>query len=318
MSRSTISTFKLLELFPDEATAREYLEGRLWPEGAKCPDCKSGDRITARKDGFYRCNACGDFDFTWRTGTIFHRGHVPADKVCKALVLFERDPETSPKIVSERIGVTHKTAWLLLRDLREAAGDYFVSRLQLDHPDYRVIERFPAYRVGRDGSIWTRWRRGRKTPELGWVWRQMKPIINKRRGNYRNVILYDGRGAEKHERVCRLVCAAFHGPCPPGLECRHENGDSLDDRASNLSWSTHLENMADMRAHGTNRGGTACGERNGNAKLTDRQLTEILSLHGKLARRFVAKQFNISPTRVSQIWKDAVVGKRITYKELTA
>jgi len=32
MSRSTISTFKLFELFPDEPSARKYLEGRLWPD----------------------------------------------------------------------------------------------------------------------------------------------------------------------------------------------------------------------------------------------------------------------------------------------
>jgi hypothetical protein len=31
MSRSTISTFKLFELFPDEEAARKYLQGRLWP-----------------------------------------------------------------------------------------------------------------------------------------------------------------------------------------------------------------------------------------------------------------------------------------------
>ena len=36
MSRSTISTFKLFELFPDEPSARKYLEGRLWPNGACC------------------------------------------------------------------------------------------------------------------------------------------------------------------------------------------------------------------------------------------------------------------------------------------
>ena len=29
MSRSTISTFKLFEMFPDEETARQYLESRL-------------------------------------------------------------------------------------------------------------------------------------------------------------------------------------------------------------------------------------------------------------------------------------------------
>lgn len=78
MSRSTISTFQLFALFPDEETARTYLEGRLWPNGPVCPDCKSGERVSAlapcstRKPGFYRCLAC-EFDFTVRTNTIFER-----------------------------------------------------------------------------------------------------------------------------------------------------------------------------------------------------------------------------------------------------
>jgi hypothetical protein len=58
MSRSTISTFQLFALFPDEESAREYLEGRLWPSGPVCPDCKSGERVSAlgtcatRKPGY--------------------------------------------------------------------------------------------------------------------------------------------------------------------------------------------------------------------------------------------------------------------------
>lgn len=39
MSRSTISTFKLFETFPDEGSARVYLESRLWPNGVTCPEC---------------------------------------------------------------------------------------------------------------------------------------------------------------------------------------------------------------------------------------------------------------------------------------
>lgn len=48
MSKSTISTFQLFEMFPDQETARTYLESRLWPEGPKCPVCGLGERITAR------------------------------------------------------------------------------------------------------------------------------------------------------------------------------------------------------------------------------------------------------------------------------
>lgn len=44
MSRSTISTFQLFERFPDAESARLYLEGRIWPIGPICPECKSGER----------------------------------------------------------------------------------------------------------------------------------------------------------------------------------------------------------------------------------------------------------------------------------
>ena len=49
MSKSTISTFQLFNLFPDEPAARKYLEGRLWKNGVTCPKCKAKERITARK-----------------------------------------------------------------------------------------------------------------------------------------------------------------------------------------------------------------------------------------------------------------------------
>ena len=68
MSKSTISTFELFAMFPDQEAARAYLEGRLWPNGPRCPVCGLGERITTRKGGFYRCNQCKE-DFTVRTGT---------------------------------------------------------------------------------------------------------------------------------------------------------------------------------------------------------------------------------------------------------
>ena len=122
MSRSTISTFKLFELFPDEASAREYLEGRLWPSGPVCPECHSGERITTRKGGFYRCNAC-KLDFTVRTSTIFERSHVPLNKWVYAMYLLvtARKGISSMQLAKE-IGVTQKTAWFILGRLREACS----------------------------------------------------------------------------------------------------------------------------------------------------------------------------------------------------
>lgn len=49
-----------------------------------------------------------------------------------------------------------------------------------------------------------------------------------------------------------LVCETFHGLKPsPRHEVRHLNGNAIDNRAENLAWGTHAENMQDMLRHGT-------------------------------------------------------------------
>jgi len=138
MSRSTISTFKLFELFPDEESARKYLEGRLWKDGVTCPECKSKERITTRKDGFYRCNAC-KLDFTVRTGTIFERSHVPLHKWLYAMYLLvtARKGISSMQLAKE-IGITQKSAWFVLHRLREACG----TRLEMLKGTVEVDETF--------------------------------------------------------------------------------------------------------------------------------------------------------------------------------
>src|SRR5579872_3974075 len=122
MSKSTISTFQLFEMFPDQGSARTYLEGRLWPNGPRCPVCGLGERITERKGGFYRCNQCKE-DFTVRTGTIFERSHVPLHKWIYAMYLLvtARKGISSMQLAKE-IGITQKPAWFVLHRLREACG----------------------------------------------------------------------------------------------------------------------------------------------------------------------------------------------------
>lgn len=57
LTKSAISTFQFQERFPDAEAARLYLEGRLWPSGARCPVCGLGERtaVAARR----LCAWCG-------------------------------------------------------------------------------------------------------------------------------------------------------------------------------------------------------------------------------------------------------------------
>jgi len=123
MSRSTISTVQFFETFPDAEAARLYIEGRRWPKGAVCPACQEAKRITARKGGFYRCNACR-VDFTVRTGTIFERSHVPLHKWLYAMyLLMEARKGISSLQLGKEIGITQKSAWFVLQRIREACGN---------------------------------------------------------------------------------------------------------------------------------------------------------------------------------------------------
>src|SRR5579864_7761098 len=130
MSKSTISTFQLFEMFPDQESARTYLEGRLWPNGPRCPVCGMGERITERAGGYYRCNQCKE-DFTVRTGTIFERSHVPLHKWVYAMYLLvtARKGISSMQLAKE-IGITQKSAWFVLHRLREACGGSDLSKLK--------------------------------------------------------------------------------------------------------------------------------------------------------------------------------------------
>jgi len=122
MSKSTISTFELFQMFPDQESARLYLESRLWPDGVMCPTCRKGERITTRKGGYYRCNAC-QLDFTVRTGTIFERSHIPLHKWLYAMYLLVTARKGISSLqLSKEIGVTQKSAWFMLQRLREACG----------------------------------------------------------------------------------------------------------------------------------------------------------------------------------------------------
>ena len=118
----TISTYQVFGLFPHEEAARKYLEGRRWPNGITCPICNNTERVTPRNHGFYRCNPC-KLDFTVRTGTVFGRSHVPLHKWLYAMyLLITARKGISSLQLSKEIGITQKSAWFVLHRLLEACG----------------------------------------------------------------------------------------------------------------------------------------------------------------------------------------------------
>jgi hypothetical protein len=123
VSKSTISTFELFQMFPDAESARAYFEARRWPNGPVCPACGETKRIYDKGAGFYRCNA-DLLVFTVRTGTIFEKSKVPLHKWLYAMYLLVTARKGISSLqLAKQIGVTQKTAWFMLGRLREACGN---------------------------------------------------------------------------------------------------------------------------------------------------------------------------------------------------
>jgi hypothetical protein len=104
-------------------------------------------------------------------------------------------------------------------------------------------------------------------------WRMLKP--NVKANGYLQVNLQDTPRPIRYAGVHRLVLEAFVGPCPDGMECRHDNGVRADNRLDNLSWGTHAENMADIERHGTR----PRGERHPLSVLTHEMVSWIRESH---------------------------------------
>lgn len=109
-------------------------------------------------------------------------------------------------------------------------GHYEVS----DRGSVRSLDREAEYE--RNGQVVRRMFRGR-------------PLRQQTYNGYKFVGL--GRGTLR--TVHSLVAEVFLGPRPPGLVCRHRNGRRDDNRAENLLWGTHSENVRDSVEHGTQR-----------------------------------------------------------------
>lgn len=67
-----------------------------------------------------------------------------------------------------------------------------------------------------------------------------------------HLVLHLRRNYEFHTKhIHQLMLDTFVGPCPRGMECRHLDGNPLNNRIDNLVWGTRSENVQDMIGHGT-------------------------------------------------------------------
>jgi hypothetical protein len=142
--------------------------------------------------------------------------------------------------------------------------------------EYRGISGVEGYRFGTDGTVWSTWTTGgRGGSPPNWPWLRLNPKKPSKRGYFRVWVKINGKATLTN--VHTMILTAFRGPCPDGMECRHLDGNPLNNAIDNLAWGTPKENIADQYRHGT-----ACvGERRNSAKFTPEIVREIRTRHAE-------------------------------------
>ena len=119
--RKGISLPDLLNMFPNEKSARKWFENVRWSEGRFCAHCGglSTYKVATGKPLRYRCRDCRRY-FSVRTGTVMQSSKLPLRTWAFGVYLMS----TSLKGVSSMklhrdLGITQKTAWMMAHKIRE-------------------------------------------------------------------------------------------------------------------------------------------------------------------------------------------------------
>lgn len=98
--------------------------------------------------------------------------------------------------------------------------------------------------------------------------------------------------------IHRLVAQCFIGPCPPGMNVNHIDGNKSNNSVGNLEYVTYSENHKHALRTGLRKASDSSlpGELNGSAKLTEKDVVAIRKRRAETGDTFesIGASFGIS------------------------
>lgn len=114
------------------------------------------------------------------------------------------------------------------------------------------------------------------------------------RSTYLRVWIKSDLGQKHYVPIHKIVLLAFVGPRPPNHHAAHKDGDTKNNRLSNLEWKLPTENEADKKKHGTApRGGHFPPSHPKRVKAILRLVASNYS-YTKIAKRFNIHRHSVS------------------------
>ncbi len=145
---SDMNLVTMFERFGDEDRCRIYLEKLRWPVGVTCIRCQSPKISRIKKRKQFHCDAC-QYQFSVKSGTIFHDSHLPLMKWFAAIFLLSESKKGMSALQLKRtLKMAYKTAWFLCHRVREAVKD-------ADHADLLcgIVECDESYIGGKGRNM---------------------------------------------------------------------------------------------------------------------------------------------------------------------
>lgn len=119
--REGLSVIELFQMFPDNASAREWMETNRWGDERHCPSCGSFNTKTVPNENPmpYHCGDCRKY-FSVKTGTVMQSSKIGLQKWVIAMYLLSTNLKGVSSMKLHRdLGVTQKSAWFMAQKIRQ-------------------------------------------------------------------------------------------------------------------------------------------------------------------------------------------------------
>lgn len=155
---------------------------------------------------------------------------------------------------------------------------------------WKVSKTLPQFEVSSEGNL--RYSKNRA----------LKPTYDNHKTGYIYVQFAD-KGRCRSKKLHRLVAEMFCPNPENKATVNHKNGVKRDNRADNLEWMTHQENMT--HAYENNLIPALKGEANGRAKLTTEEVHQICKLYQEGYHYFdIMETFSITKNQAEKIYRN--------------
>lgn len=145
--RNGMTVTDLIRMFPDDHTAEQWFEGRIWSEGRKCGRCGGSNTCEASHTTMpYWCSECRKY-FSVKFGTVMERSHIGYQAWAIATYQFATNVKGISSMKLHRdLGITQKSAWFMVQRLREswktlAGADKMEGPVEIDEAYFGGLEK---------------------------------------------------------------------------------------------------------------------------------------------------------------------------------